>query len=559
MALTSTGAGDYTGDGTSGIYIYGAQLSDSASVDPYVYNAAAAPVSIPVTVSLVPYTEQLGPELVDASVGVIGSTYAIRGTSTAVGAGYYTVAGNDTLGAAVASVEPFLTFGKYYRLTLEIASVSGSSVSLHLSSAQNSGLIPTPFLSSNVAGTYTALITPDIAGRDCITALCGALGTSITFKVSVKEYLGTTATGTVPKGLLIEEQRTNLLLRSEEFENAAWGRIGTTVVANTVVSPDGSVDADTLTASAGTASHLTQQQVTTVASQTYTYSVFAKYNTAKYLAFGFASGTLGSAWAFVTVDIQNGTITQTTNGGGASVTATGAITPVGNGWYRITVTGNYSQTNTYPTFHIVNTSTPSFGAFGVYSWTAAGTESVYVWGAQLEAGAFATSYIPTVASQVTRAADNASMIGNNFAEWYNQTEGTLFGDVVLNSGSVPADQLVFQVDNGSNDQRHKISRYAAVFYGTTRITGSTVVDMSLGTANGNTAYKVDYAYKVNDFAGTSNAGTVATDTSGAVPVPLTTANIGRNGVGGEFLNGTIKRIAYYPRRLANTELQGITS
>jgi hypothetical protein len=214
-------------------------------------------------------------------------------------------------------------------------------------------------------------------------------------------------------------------------------------------------------------------------------------------------------------------------------------------------TGTVVGTGAYPA-RTTLTFTPTIG---VLTLTVTGSVTM----AQLEAGAFATSYIPTVASQVTRAADNASMIGNNFARWYNQTEGTLFGDVVFNSGSVPADQLVFQVDNGSNDQRHKISRYAAVLYGTTRITGSTVVDMSLGAANGNTAYKVDYAYKANDFAGTSNARTVATDTNGAVPVPLTTANIGRNGVGGEFLNGTIKRISYYPRRLANTELQGITS
>jgi hypothetical protein len=345
-----------------------------------------------------------------------------------------------------------------------------------------------------------------------------------------------------PKGLLIEEQRSNLLTYSDDWSNAVWSKGGITVLSNVLTAPSGTVTADLLTEDATNAAHASANLVGT-ADSIKTLSVYAKQGSGTRFLHLYTT----NSGAYANFNVTAGTVT-------ASASCNASIQPVGNGWFRCVMTP--TDLNNY---NFVVSLSNSGSATRAPTYTGDGTSGIYVWGAQLEAGAFATSYIPTVASQVTRAADSASMIGNNFARWYNQTEGTLYSDVVFNSGSVPADQLVFQVDNGSNDQRHKISRYAAVFYGTTRITGSTVVDMSLGTANGNTAYKVDYAYKVNDFAGTSNAGTVATDTSGAVPVPLTTANIGRNGVGGEFLNGTIKRIAYYPRRLANTELTSITS
>ena len=65
-------------------------------------------------------------------------------------------------------------------------------------------------------------------------------------------------------------------------------------------------------------------------------------------------------------------------------------------------------------------------------------------------------------------------------------------------------------------------------------------------------------YKVNDFAASVDAGTVVTDTSGTVPL-VSQANIGARADASSYLNGTIRKIAYYPRRLANSELQALTS
>ena len=193
----------------------------------------------------------------------------------------------------------------------------------------------------------------------------------------------------------------NLVTYSQEFDNAAWVKTSATVTANSTAAPDGTTTADTLTASAATSSHLLQRLVTTIASEPQGYSIYAKYSTAQYIAFGFTSGGLGSAWAYVTVDIQNGTITQTTNGGGAGITISGSITSVGSGWYRISVLGNYTQTNTYPTILIVDTGTPSFTAFGNYAWTATGTEAVFIWGAQMEQRTAVTAYTATTTQAIT--------------------------------------------------------------------------------------------------------------------------------------------------------------
>ena len=136
----------------------------------------------------------LGPELVDRSIGVIGSTYIIRGTSVDVGGGFYTVTGNNAVASAVASLDPLLTFGKYYRITIEIAAGSSGPVNLHLSGAQNSLVAPTPFFSQSTPGVYGVTVVMDTANRDTITGFCGATGISTTFKVSVREILGAVAT-----------------------------------------------------------------------------------------------------------------------------------------------------------------------------------------------------------------------------------------------------------------------------------------------------------------------------------------------------------------------------
>lgn len=460
----------------------------------------------------------------DLSGGTVGTTGALTTASIqSIGSGWYRCV---ITGTATASISP----GNIFAL-----------IPVESSSATR---FPT-----NAGTTSIYVWGAQLEQRSSVTAYTATTTQPITNYIPV---LQTAASG-VPRfdhnpttdeslGLLIEEQRTNLQIRSQEFDNAEWSPPAGFVSPNIAVAPDGTQTADKLVALTSVSGQFVGGSGISTATTAHTFTAYLKAGEYSWSILYVTGANVG-----VYFNLSNGTIGSTFVGAPTS----SSITSVGNGWYRCSIT--FTATATTGCRIYVRTSD------GQGSFAGNGFNGIYAWGAQLEAGAFATSYIPTVASTVTRNADAASMTGTNFSSWINLQEGTLYGDVVFNSGSVTADQILFQVDDGSNSQRHKISRYAAVFYGTTRISGSTVVDMSFGTANSNTAYRVTYGYKLNDFAGTSNAGTVATDTSGTLPLSLTTANIGRNGAGGEYVNGTIKKIAYYPLRVTNAQLQALTS
>jgi hypothetical protein len=193
----------------------------------------------------------------------------------------------------------------------------------------------------------------------------------------------------------------------------------------------------------------------------------------------------------------------------------------------------------------------------------AGTLTLTVTGdvqfAQLEIGAFATSFIPSAASQVTRAADNASMIGNNFARWYNQTEGTVFAEASSYRGEYSATAVIW---DGTLNNRIDLSIPARTdIPARFTVPSGGVVQADLqasGTYTPNTFGKAAAAYKENDFALSLNGATPLTDLSGTIPVTNRLTIGGRNDVN-TIQNGHIARIAYYNRRLANTELTALTS
>ena len=168
--------------------------------------------------------------------------------------------------------------------------------------------------------------------------------------------------------------------------------------------------------------------------------------------------------------------------------------------------------------------------------------------------AFASSYIPTGASAVTRSADVASV--NTLSPWFNATEGTLFVEANCNANAnYPG--IAWLSGTGY--------RAIGFYYGP----GSTESGFEVGDVSGQVgigltalakpAYnKFAGAYKANDFAAVVNGGAVGTDTSGSVPT-VTALKIGLLYNDTYYLNGTIKRIAYFPRRLSSAELQALTS
>jgi hypothetical protein len=179
--------------------------------------------------------------------------------------------------------------------------------------------------------------------------------------------------------------------------------------------------------------------------------------------------------------------------------------------------------------------------------------------AQLEAGAFATSFIPTAASQATRSADVASMTGANFTSWFNASAGTVLAEFSRPTAIANS----FVVDIGDNSFNELIAIYTngvpqmAALVRDNNITQASFVFVSGAGVNGLT-YRQALAYSANDFAACSNGGTVQTDTVGTLPT-ATRMGIGSFTLNSQFLNGHIRSIRYYPTRLTDAQLQAITA
>lgn len=350
-------------------------------------------------------------------------------------------------------------------------------------------------------------------------------------------------------GLLIEESRTNLLTYSEQFDNAAWIKQTCAVTANTVVAPDGTATGDKLISNSGTNGNLYRSNTLTATS--YTQTIYAKAGEWSWLMLGAVTSGNAGVW----FNLASGVI-GTQNSG-----YVGSITPIGNGWYRCSVT----FTATAASWFSVVFATNADGGLSIGN----GYSGIYIWGAQLEAGSFATSYIPTVAAQVTRAADAASMTGTNFSSWYRADEGTMYAGFINTNVILSAnDRFVFRVGNSVIPAQRFTSRLHtsnAIFaLGTVRsfFNNGSAFEYSVDSQvySSGTTGQVSIAYKaLNDFAASVNGNTVGTDTSGSVGnVSMSEFNIGSDANGSNAFSGTIKKLAYYPKRLTNAQLQNLT-
>lgn len=348
-------------------------------------------------------------------------------------------------------------------------------------------------------------------------------------------------------GLLIEEQRTNLLTYSEWFDNAVWIKNSVSVTANIITAPDGTTTSDKLVENtAGGVVHGLTEVISVVSGTTYTFSVFAKAAERSEIVIQLPAGSAFSEPKQARFNLTTGTLINY-----AGTLVGSGISPVGNGWYRVWLSATATATGTVnASIYISVTST-------VY--TGDGTSGLYLWGAQLEAGAFPTSYIPTVASAVTRAVDIANMTGANFSSWYRQDEGTFVASSLIGraitTGNFPRP---WEVHDGTSNNR--IANFSNVSVGGYIVVAGGVTQVANYPAESDAIRKVAvFAYKANDFAHALNGGALGADTGGTVPV-VSRLNIGDSSLpaSSHNLNGTIARLTYYPKRLSNAQLQALS-
>jgi hypothetical protein len=229
------------------------------------------------------------------------------------------------------------------------------------------------------------------------------------------------------------------------------------------------------------------------------------------------------------------------------------IRDLGDGIYRISVTHSLSGAGDGSSIYLHN-------AGGLpTAYTGDGYSGIYIWGAQLEAGSFPTSYIPTVASQVTRSPDAASMTGTNFSSWYRQDEGTIYvaNQQATVDGSAGANYHAVAISDGTNNELIFIGTQ----YGSSNLEAATV-DGGVGqftvtaVAPSGGEYRRSLTYAADDFGYSINGGAATTDASGTLPT-VSRMYIGSNN-GASYLGGTISRLVYWPKRLSNATLQALT-
>lgn len=357
------------------------------------------------------------------------------------------------------------------------------------------------------------------------------------------------------KGLLIEEQRTNLLTYSEQLDNAAWTKIRVTVATNATTAPDGTLTADKLVedTTASTTHGIATSSFSAVSGTPYTFSVYLRASDTRRLQVVFISAAFGTNIR-ATFNVVAGTVV--TNGG------TATITPIGAGFYRCAFTATATATvTTNISLSLANADTADLAA-AIY--TGDGTSGIYIWGAQLEAGSFPTSYIKTEASQVTRAADNASMLGENFSSWYRQDEGTFvvgwrrnYTFTGAEGGGAPrvftiSDDALTILLNLSGNTSGGVSEV----FGGSGTAANLFLTSTVVPANTPTTFAC--AYKENDCAMVKDGGGSAIDTSYLPATSFTRLYLGNRQSIDRPLNGHISRLAYYPRRLVNEQLQSLT-
>ncbi len=345
---------------------------------------------------------------------------------------------------------------------------------------------------------------------------------------------------------LLEPASTNLVTYSEEFSNSIWIKSNTSITANQIVSPDGTLNADLLTSSSGLSIHSVRNDTSQTATvgQNITLSVFAKkgtYSIIQLTAFAFGS-------IYANFDLENGIV-------GSYNSTNPSIENFGNGWYRCSFTATaVGTTNSEIQINIVE----NIQSIRNASFNAVGNETVYLWGAQSEQQSYPTSYIPTTSTVITRAAESANDSGD--AATFNDSEGVLmveasaladdgtFRNISISDGTTPNSIRIFQ-SNTSN------ALTFLFFLGNATQAVYTHIFNDITTS-----YKVAFQYKLNNFKVYVNGLNTYTDTSGSVFNPNTLNSLQFNsGAAGERFYGKTREVQYFDSVLTDAQLETLTS
>lgn len=350
-----------------------------------------------------------------------------------------------------------------------------------------------------------------------------------------------------PEGYLAEGQRTNLLLYSEQLDNAAWTKTSASISANSVAAPDGATTADTITVSGASGS--ANQAVTITAGNALTLSGFFRKKLSSFARLRISDGTNQVAAWF---NLDSGAVGSATAGAGTCIYSVHDMEDVGGGWYRCHLTVTTATSTSFTGF---------LSCAAADSTEPAAAGDTYAWGAQIESpGTTSTpsSYIVTAGATATRNGDG--MLITTGTRWFNAAEGAFLLEWVHRRS--PVNGVYGGMANSFNDSLYLWRSGNSSLTLATLVGGVTQTQINLTHSFVDGAVmKAAFAYKANDFALTLNGATPSTDSAGSVP------SVARFGVGcapwttgssGTQAFAPFRRLVYWPRRLSNSILQTLT-
>ena len=463
----------------------------------------------------------------------------VTDTDWTKGTGWTISGGNlnaSNVNAASTTQAGYTFVGKTFQVSYTISDYSQGSVQIYLGGSQSTSL-------KSENGTHTETISIS-SGNTTLYVYGTSNFTGNIDNVSVKEVTRDNVpridyTGGGCPHILAEPQRTNLVTYSEDF--SGYTKSGINIVSNISTSPDGTVNATSLTNTTTGQSHI---RTTFVVASTgnYTGTSYIKKQDFDFIYVEFGN-------AFCWFNISNGTLGNSGNFGSGWTFISHSIESVGNDWYRFSITANNTITGTYNFRPYQPTSANG-------SYTSGSLGDSFIWGTQVEAGSYATSYIPTSGSTVTRNQDIFTRDG--IGSLINSEEGVFFVEMAALSDEQTYRRITLSDGTSSNNVVIRFSTVSNIIQAIITSGGGGSASLYTSSYDITNFNKIAVKWKVNDFALWINGVEIGTDTSGATPIGLDKLAFD-NGTNSQYINSKVRQLQVYDTALTDTQLAALTS
>lgn len=402
-----------------------------------------------------------------------------------------------------------------------VSSAGGSNILLAYNPTTNVDLV-----------IYGAQFEQGLVARDYIETTTTAIYGGITDNVPRLDYTDSSC-----PALLLEPQRTNLFDNSEYIEGWSTSNTGATIEENATTSPEGVVNAAKIKEDGNNAAHAIRNLTgpTLTSGTDYTFSFFAKKGERSIVALSNTIGASNDANCFF--DLENGQV-LTNQFNSAS------IEDFGNGWYRCIATDTADAADDYDTRIYTATADNQFSHQGVSG------NGLYIYGLQLEAGSYATSYIPTYGSAVTRNGESNAVTG--VSSLIGQTQGTLFLEAEAQSGF-----RTFSICDGSTSNRITIAHNVPASFVTIPVYGG-VVGTQLSTSYTSGNIKIAVTYSGGNYSMFVNGTKINSASIGTFSSTLNKIEFAQ-GNGGNPFAGDAKQALVFPTALTDQEAIDLTT